>query len=251
MADAVRLSLFQKGADPAAFTLVAFGGAGGLHACAVAEDLNMDRVLFPATASTLSARGILETDIRHDLTEAHLMIADAGAAPVVGGILDRLREKAGRLLDADGIDAGRREIRFAADMRYRGQAWEITTEWPGASADALAEIVARFHALHQQRYAHSAPDEPVEIVALRARAIGVLDHVAAVDDAAPVTAEAGARDIYHGGGWRSVPTLPRAALTAAIDGPLIIEEAYSSIWIQPGWTARPLPGGDIIAERAS
>ncbi len=251
MADAVRLSLFQKGADPAAFTLMAFGGAGGLHACAVAEDLNMDRVLFPATASTLSARGILETDIRHDLTEAHLMIADANAAPVVGGILDRLREKAQKLLNADGIEADRREIHFAADMRYRGQAWEITTEWLDASADGLADIVARFHALHQQRYAHSAPDEPVEIVAIRARAIGLLDHVETADEATPVAAEAGARDIYHGGDWRSVPTLPRAALGVAAEGPLIIEEAYSSICIQPGWTARPLPGGDIIAERAS
>lgn len=251
MADAVRLSLFQKGADPAAFTLMAFGGAGGLHACAVAEDLNMDCVLFPATASTLSARGILETDIRHDLTEARLMIADADAASQVGGILQRLTKKGQALLDADGINPAQREIHFAADMRYRGQAWEITTEWPGASPDTLPDIVDRFHALHQQRYAHSSPNEPVEIVALRARAIGLLDRVETSDEAEKIVSKGSTRRIYHRGTLQDIPTLPRDTLRDAIAGPLIIEEAYSSLWIHEGWVARIQPGGDIIAERTS
>lgn len=256
MADAVRLSLFQKGADPAAFTLMAFGGAGGLHACAVAEDLNVGRVLFPATASTLSARGILETDIRHDLTEAHLMIADAGAAPVLGDIIQRLRTRAQDLLDADGMATAQREIHFAADMRYRGQAWEITTDWPNASScassDTLPALVARFHALHQQRYAHSAPSEPVEIVALRARVIGLLDHVETSDETETAADTGATRRIYHRGAWQNVPTLPRNALgDLAAPGPMIIEEAYSSLWIHAGWTARTVAGGDIMAERAS
>lgn len=252
MADAVRLSLFQKGADPAAFTLMAFGGAGGLHACAVAEDLNMNRVLFPATASTLSARGILETDIRHDLTEARLMIADADAAPALGDIIRRLTTRAQDLLDADGIDTAHRQVHFAADMRYRGQAWEITTEWPDAEPDTLPALVGAFHALHQQRYAHSSPSEPVEIVALRARAIGLLDRIE-TSDATEASATAGStRKIYHHGAWRDVPTLPRHSLgDAGVTGPLIIEEAYSSLWIHTGWTAKTLLGGDIIAERAS
>jgi len=252
MADAVRLSLFQKGADPAAFTLMAFGGAGGLHACAVAEDLNIDRVLFPATASTLSARGILETDIRHDLIEAQLMIADPSAAPALDDIIRRLTAEAQNLLDTDGIKAADREIHFAADMRYRGQAWEITTEWPDASSAALPALVERFHALHQQRYAHSSPSEPVEIVALRARVIGLLDHVEAADETETAAGKGATRRIYHRGVWQDTPTLPRAALgDDAATGPMIIEEAYSSLWIHPGWTARAMAGGDIIAERTS
>lgn len=251
MADAVRLSLFRKGADPAAFTLMAFGGAGGLHACAVAENLNMDRVLFPAMASTLSARGILETDIRHDLTEARLMIADSAAAAVIGDILLRLATRGQALLDADGIEAPRREIHFAADMRYRGQAWEITTEWPAASPDTLSDVVGRFHSLHQQRYAHSSPSEPVEIVAIRARVIGLLDHVETSGEIESAVAQGSTRKLYHRGSWRDIPTLPRAALGDAMSGPLIVEEAYSSLWIHEGWTARALHGGDILAERGS
>ncbi|MEM1298693.1 MAG: hydantoinase/oxoprolinase family protein [Pseudomonadota bacterium] len=247
MADAVRLSLFQKGADPAEFTLMAFGGAGGLHACAVAEDLNIGRVLFPAMASTLSARGILDTDIRHDLTEARLMIADEAAAPVLEGIVGRLTARAHELLDADGIATEARRVHFAADMRYRGQAWEITTDWPVATPETLPALVSRFHAMHQQRYAHASPNEAVEIVALRAKVIGLLDHMETSEERQSSVAEPGKRRVFDNGRWQDVPTVKRAAFTDAT-GPLIVEEEYSSLWIRPGWTARSLPGGDIIAE---
>lgn len=251
MADAVRLSLFEKGADPGAFTLIAFGGAGGLHACAVAQDLNLTRVLFPAMASTLSAGGILETNIRHDLIEARLMIAGPEAGVALGEMIWRLTKRADALLDADGIDRVRRQVHFAADMRYRGQAWEITTDWPDGDPKNLPDLVERFHALHHQRYAHSAPGEPVEIVALRAKVIGLLDHVETHQDFETVDAAGSTRRIFHDGDWREVPILPRDALGAgAIDGPLIVEEAYSSLFIHPGWRVRTLSGGDIIAERA-
>ncbi|MEM9140187.1 MAG: hydantoinase/oxoprolinase family protein [Pseudomonadota bacterium] len=251
MADAVRLSLFQKGADPSAFTLMAFGGAGGLHACAVAEDLNIARVLFPATASTLSARGILETDIRHDLIEARLMIADDSAGPVLKDIVDRLTRRAEALLDADGINAVQRQIQFSADMRYRGQAWEITTPCPDAARDTLSGLLDRFHALHQRRYAHSSPEEAVEIVAVRATVIGLLDHVETSGGAEPVLRGGSTRRIFCSGAWEDVPTLPRNALGEALmPGPMIIEEAYSSLWIHAGWGAKTAEGGDIIAERS-
>jgi N-methylhydantoinase A len=252
MADAVRLSLFQKGADPAAFTLIAFGGAGGLHACTVAEDLNINRVLFPAMASTLSARGILETDIRHDLIETRLMIAGNNAGAVLGEMIERMSARADALLDADMIEASRRKIRFAADMRYRGQAWEITTDWPDADPQTLPALIGRFHDLHHQRYAHNAPDEPVEIVALRAKVFGMLDHAEVRQSTETIDAAGTRRRVFLNGAWQDVNTLPREAVgVAAMQGPMIIEEAYSSLLILQGWRVRVLTGGDIVAERAS
>lgn len=250
MADAVRLSLFQKGADPAAFTLIAFGGAGGLHACAVAEDLNIKQVLFPAMASTLSARGILESDIRHDLVEARLMIAGPEAKQCLSEMHMRLTTQANTLLDKDGIDTADRQIEFAADVRDRGQAWEITTDWPDASASTLPDLIARFHALHHQRYAHSSPGETVEIVALRARALGLLHNVETRQKSDPVAAIGSTRRVYLKGTWQEVQTLPRESLgVSTIPGPLIVEEVYSSLLIHPGWHVRVLAGGDIMAER--
>lgn len=252
MADSVRLSLFQKGADPAAFTLIAFGGAGGLHACAVAEDLNLSRVLFPAMASTLSARGLLETDIRHDLIEARLMIAGKEACPVLGEMIQRLSARAEALLDTDGIEPSQRRVHFAADMRYRGQAWEITTDWPDVGPHTLRGLIGRFHALHRQRYAHNSPDEPVEIVALRAKVFGLLEHAEVRQKIEPIKGAGSTRRIFHDGAWRDVQTVPREAVSeAAMPGPLIIDEAYSSLLIRPGWQVRVLPGRDIFAERVS
>ena len=255
MADAVRLSLFEKGADPSAFVLAAFGGAGGLHACAVAEELDIRNVLFPATASTLSARGILDSDIRHDLIEARLMIADHGALPLLDEILKDLRTRARALLDADGIEPEQQRIEFAADMRYRGQAWEITTPWDlaegGLGQAEFATLIDRFHALHKARYAHNAPDDPVEIVALRAKAIGLLERIATSDDVAAADADRRTtRRVHVDDDWRDVPVRPRDAIGQdPVSGPLMIDEDYATLWIHAGWTVRALANGDLIAMR--
>jgi len=255
MADAARLSLFEKGADPSAFTLAAFGGAGGLHACAVAEELDMQTVLFPATASTLSARGILDSDIRHDLIEARLMIADKDALSSLTKIVGDLRTRAHGLLEADGLQPEKQRIEMSADMRYRGQAWEITTPWELIDDDpdlaALKALVDRFHALHKARYAHNAPDDPVEIVALRVKAIGLLERITTSDRTPLFEADKRTtRRIYLGDDYQDVPTLPRAAIGHdAVSGPLMIDEDYSALWIHAGWTVHALDNGDLIARR--
>lgn len=255
MADAVRLSLFEKGADPQDFVLAAFGGAGGLHACAVAEALDIRQILFPATASTLSAHGILDSDIRHDLIEARLLIAETAAIPDLAAMLDALFERGTGALTADGLSSRNQQIEFAADMRYRGQAWEITVPWPeaenGASPSTLDALTASFHAEHFARYAHSAPGEAVEIVALRARAIGALDRIGRSDLTPDVrTAAPDSRRIYTQDGWTDVSVRPRDTMPLTeVDGPLLIEEAYSSLWIHPGWSVRAMPGGDLLATR--
>lgn len=251
MADAVRLSLFEKGADPTAFALAAFGGAGGLHACDVAEALDIARVVFPASASTLSARGILMSDLRHDLMHSELMLAGPGTLPRLAAILGDLRVQARARLADDGIEEDAGAVEILADMRYRGQAFEITTPWAEADATetGLARLVAAFHRLHQARYAHSAEADPVEIVTLRAKALGLLERTEARTAPAD-SGENGSRDLWRDGAWQPTPVRPRAAIGPdPVAGPLVVDEAYSALWIAPGWTIRALEGGDLIADR--
>jgi N-methylhydantoinase A len=259
MASAVRLSLFEKGADPSDFVLAPFGGAGGLHACAIAEELDISRILFPATASTLSARGILMSDLRHDLSHSELFIADTHAAPPLNEIVGQLRSQAWATLDADDVPTARREVRFFADCRYRGQAYEIVTPWPqltkasSVNAGAVLNLLSEFHSLHQTRYAHSAPDEPVEIVTIRAVAIGALDqpvHTPRDNGAAPGQSPTRTRRIHTRDGWAEIPVLSRDGIGAEPrNGPLLIEEDYSALLIEQGWTIARIDGGNLMATR--
>lgn len=252
MAGAIRLSLFEKGADPSDFALVAFGGAGGLHACEVADGLDIRRVIFPAGASTLSARGILMSDLRHDMMHSELLLVGADIVPRLTAIVDKLRRDGLARLIHDGIEANARSIEISADMRYRGQAFEITTPWEGlddVTTESLARLVAAFHELHHARYAHSAEADPVEIVTIRAKALG---HLERLETAAAIAedGEQSSRKIWSDGAWETTPVLPRARVTTTpISGPLIVDEAYSVLWIAPGWHLKAIGSGDLMAER--
>ncbi|MEM7059479.1 MAG: hydantoinase/oxoprolinase family protein [Pseudomonadota bacterium] len=252
MAGAIRLSLFEKGADPSDFTLAAFGGAGGLHACEVAEELEIRRVIFPTNASTLSARGILMSDLRHDLMHSELLLASTQAVPRLAAIVEQLRQEGQARLAEDGMEASARSIEIFADMRYRGQAFEINTPWADVddvTAESVTDLVATFHKLHQARYAHSAESDPVEIVTVRAKALGLLDRVETSAAIAEDSAQ-GSRRIWWDGAWHTTPVLPRAQITStSLDGPLAVDEAYSVLWIGPGWRVHALDSGDLMAER--
>ena len=111
-------------------------------------------------------------------------------------------------------------------------------------------LLARFHAIHEQRFSYANPDDPVEIVTLRLSAIGRLPEVAVVR--APASAETpgpGRRPLFLGGGWQDVAVHRRAGLTGSIEGPALIEEAYTTVFIGSGWRCAPDAGGDLIAER--
>lgn len=249
MAGAVRLSLFEKGADPRDFALVPFGGAAGLHAIGVAEELDMRRVLFPADASTLSARGILFADIAHDLAETRLLSATEANLPVLGEMATRLREAGDSVLARDGVPDAQRRLELAADMRYCGQAYELLIPWPGAlDAAGLAEAVAGFHAMHLERFAHQDIADTPEIVTLRLTARGLLPKAEAVSQAAgSAAAPKGSRAVDGG----EVPVYAREAVgDAAIAGPMVIEEPYTTLLLPAGWNIRAVGAGHLLAEKA-
>ncbi len=281
MADAIRLSLFEKGADPADFALAPFGGAAGLHACAVASDLGIHRIVFPAHASTLSALGILQADLRHDLSIAALLPADNDSLPELQHAVKQLHSECLAQLKQNGLPEQQQQIEFSCDMRYRGQAFELTTPWPelvnaaGSTAiktideQSLASLIQSFHHIHEQRFTFTAVEDPVEIVSVRARAIGRLgklgqpgppeqpDKIMHSPAAATGTSNnkgAGERKrmLHWGDQQLEVPCINRSSFlefSTSTNGPLIIEEEYTVLLIAAGWCASPLPGGDILCER--
>jgi N-methylhydantoinase A/oxoprolinase/acetone carboxylase beta subunit len=254
---AIRLSLFEKGLDPRDFCLLSFGGAGGLHATDVAAELGMTEVAFPREPGTLSAYGILFSDLTQDIARTRLLRATAANLPAITAVIAELRAEADARLAADGIPPGRRRIVIAADMRYHGQAFELLVPWGEIATPDEAALVALeddFHATHKQRFSYANPGDPVEIVTLRAIATGLLDKPEPGDPpAADRPARKGTRRIFETGAWREVPVWDREAVTAAdvIEGPAVVEETFATHWITRGWTARLGAAGTLLARKES
>lgn len=254
LAAAIKLSLFEKGLDPRRFALMSFGGAGGLHAIEVAAELGMATVVFPRDPSTFSAHGILQSDIVHDLALSRLVPLRAGAAGVIAEVAAALLATGRSLLEADGIADAARDLRLSADLRYRGQAFELMLPLDPLPADdsGLATLCAAFHAMHRERFSFDDPAEAIEIVTLRLSAIGRLGSIA--DTAAPATARAaplGHRPVHFADRWIETPVWPQSGLSGGqtVEGPAVIEQAYTSMLVPPGWRLTVTVSGDLVCTR--
>src|SRR5882672_9293673 len=251
---AIRLSLFEKGVDPREFTMIAFGGAAGLHAVAVADETGIRRVVFPENASTLSAYGILHSDLSHDLVRSRVLDAKPENLDLIESLLEDLVADARARLNADAIPQSDRHIELAADMHYKGQAFELTVPLRSLQLDeaALSVLIGDFHDLHRQFFSYSNPGSAVEIVSLRASAMGRLPKPAAKPpDARDSGQPVGKRKIWLSGGWRDVAVWSRDEVFpgATIEGPAVIEEAYTSVLLVEGWSCRRDKSGHLVARR--
>ena len=254
LASAIRLSLFEKGLDPRTFSLLSFGGAGGLHAIPVADELGIGRVVFPADASTFSASGILQSDIVHDLASSRVLRAEPGTLGAVAQACAALHAQGMALLDQDGIPPDRRRLRLSFDMRYHGQAFELVVPWTAAAPDTttLPALLDAFHALHERRFSYANPGDAVEIVTIRLTATGLLPAIAAAPaPAAPGGPRPPPRRVFIGGAWTDAQVHRRADMPATVTGPALIEEPYTTVFVAPGWTCAPGPGGDLVATRVA
>ncbi len=254
----IRLSLFEKGLDPRDFAMIAFGGAAGLHAVAVAEELGIRRVVFPESAGTLSAYGILHSNLAHDLVRSKVLLATEDNLAVLVAMAESLHREATARLDADAVPEEDRRIELSADMRYKGQAFELmiaaTGPWGAAGLDRamLDKLVQGFHETHCQRFSYANPDAAVEIVSLRASAIGKLPMLRGAvalrttDERPPRP-----RKVWMGGRWREVAARSRCEIAQGVevDGPVLIEEAYTTVLLADGWRCRRHAGGHLLAER--
>jgi N-methylhydantoinase A len=253
MAQAIRLSLFERGLDPGDFALVSFGGAGGLHAAAIAEEAGVGKVVFPRAAGTLSAFGILSSDIVHNLARSRVQELALPAIDWLAIAARELRREADTLLGQDRVAPQRRRFAFALDLRYRGQGYELTVPLPdgGFDADRLAAARERFDVLHEQRFAHADRRSPVEAVALRLTATGELPKPTIAAFAPAGTQAPRERRPVYAGGWAETPVFDRAVIgcAAPVVGPTLIEEDYSTILLPRGWRLAAAATGDLVAER--
>jgi len=235
MAKVLRIVTVERGLDPRRFTLVAFGGGGPLHACALAEELDVERVIVPMHPGCFSARGLLGAQLHLDRS---LSILEC-AAEVDYAALERWfadgEAQARETLAAQGSDAKSITFRREYDARYRGQSFELAIAG-GGGADAVA---ARFHAAHRARYGYDVPAGVVELVNARVTAYGALPSTphpepAAIPDG---TAPAETRSTYLQGAFVDVPVLQRDALFegARVSGPAIVEEYDCTTYVPPNW----------------
>jgi len=242
LAAAIRLSLFEKGLDPRDFAILSFGGAGSIHACAVADELGIRRIVFPSNASTFSAWGILHSDIAHDFSRSRVMPFDDAALVPLQELVRAIRAQGEEQLSADGIPAEKQQYQLAVDLRYKGQAFELTVPWSGDEVDAATLAATRdaFHAAHKQRFSYANPHDIVELVTVRLTAVGRLERGDVEGEDVPSSDVAPRRrHVWIDGATHELPVWKRDALGQGetIDGPAIVEEEYTTVLIGPGWQA--------------
>ena len=254
MARAIRVISVQRGYDPRDYTLVAFGGAGPLHAARLARELEIGRILVPVSPGILCAMGLLLTDLRTDFALTRLTLLDDAAWSVLTDAFQALTARAEAWFDAEGIEPASRRIVRTVDMRYAGQNYEL----PIALQDGAGSLGVAFAAAHRRLYGFAADDEPVQLVTFRLEASAIVPKAtfAAQPYAGPDAAEAitGHRPVWlaETNGFVDCPTYDRSRLRAGneIAGPAVIEQMDATTIVLPGMTARVEPYLNLILEAA-
>ncbi len=257
MAKAIRVISVERGYDPRDYTLVAFGGAGPLHAARLARELDIPRVLVPTIPGILCAYGLLVADLRTDYSRTIVALASADSFDVVNAEFDELCQSAHQWFERERIPHGARRLQRVIDMRYVGQNYELPIELPDRSItpEDLPRILADFNAAHDQSYGYSAEDEPAQFVTLRLEATGLVDKP--VPRRVPAStsldvAIVGRRRAFlpEQDGWGDVPLFDRSRLGAGatILGPAIVEQMDSTTLVLPGQRATTDEFGNLIID---
>jgi N-methylhydantoinase A len=242
MVRALRVVTVERGVDPRRFALMPFGGAGPMHAAAIAEQLGMTTILCPRASGVLSALGLTASDRRRDSARTVMLSGEGLTA-------ERIAEEVGMLIEAAGEGMSGAEPRASFEMRYAGQAFELSV--PGSPKPDPAELAERFAEAHEERYGYRDPEGVVELVNVR------LAMVEPGQQPEPVAAGSGepaesTRPARFGGEWIEATVLrgePPAGLRET--GPLVFELPEATLVLPPGWSAEVDEAGTIVAAKHS
>lgn len=257
MASAMRVVSVEKGHDPRAFTLAIFGGGGPVHGAALADALDIPEVLVPRYPGIHSAAGLIAADNRHDFRRSYLAPVAQADLTYIQEIFDGLAAEGRAQLDREGIAVADQEVQRLAELRYMGQAHEVTLAVPdGPITNAVvAATRARFDEMHKALYNHASPEAPAMFVTLAVRAVGrtpnpTFKRLAAGTDA-PVPVAT--RRVCFGPDdkFPDTPIYDRERLLAGqrIAGPAIVEQMDSTTLIPPGTTAEVDEIGSLILRK--
>lgn len=245
MAEAIRELTIERGLDPRSFVLAFFGGAGGLHAADVADELEITRVVIPALPGSFSAVGMLKGGIRHDIVRSFFRSQD-DAASEIDEALEALRVSAVDVLTEEGIPVDEAFIEFAADVRYVGQEYSMTI--PVAPGADFAAVVDTFQDAYQARYGHSSLGAGIELVTLRCSLGRPFDQRAHTVAQAENHPPLGEQSTYFNGEAVTVPIYHRDGVIE-LEGPALILEKTSTTVVPPGWSVKRLPGNHLMMQK--
>jgi N-methylhydantoinase A len=261
MARAIRVISVQRGHDPHDYTLMAFGGAGPLHAARLAKELEIGRVLVPANPGILCAMGLLLTDLRADFALTKLLAATEASTAGVAEAFATLAERADRWFEHEAIAPAERRLSRTVDMRYHGQNYELSVAVPDGpiSPATMRLLAAGFAAVHRQRYGFAADGDPVQLVTLRVEATGTVRkaELLAYPEAGP---DASGAIVHRRPVWLAetrdfvvTPIYARDSLRPGnrFAGPAIVEQMDATTLVPPGTTARVDAYLNLILEAAS
>lgn len=258
MANAIRGVTIRKGHDPREFTLVAFGGAGPLHAAEVAESLDIPEILVPPHPGITSAMGLLTTDLKYDSIRAEFMLSSSVVLDKLNADFEDLEQLVRAQLRRDGVAESKIKVTRAADCRYVGQGYELRVTVPSGTLDAsrVERVWSEFHKLHGTEYGHSFTGSPVELVAVRVVGVGSMPKIGPIkrSNGTADNPVLGRRDVYFrvAGELKAFSTTyydrDRLAVNARFDGPAVIFQLDSTTVVPPGWTINNDSSGSLILQ---
>jgi N-methylhydantoinase A len=253
MSRAIRAVSTEKGHDLADFALFPYGGAGPLHAIAVAEECDIRRVLVPQEPGTMCARGILMSDLSMDFVKSEISVVDPGSWPEIASRFAAMEESGFAWLEAERVETGRRRFLRVVEARYKGQNHEVQVRLDDeASRVSFESFVAGFRAAHRREYGYDVEDLAIEVVNCRLKVIGVIERpqtrVAEPGNVAPSPTER--REVRFAEGWVDTPVYVRASLGcgARLEGPAVIEEMSSTTVVGPGQRVSVDALGNLVVE---
>ncbi len=245
----------KRGYDPREFAMVAFGGAGPIHAAAIAKELRIPTVIIPPHSGVFSAWGMLMADLRHDLSQTFITgLAEAGEE-TVSAMFDDLESRVRDIFARENLPADAIDMTYRLDLRYLGQEHTLPVSVPSSFSEAAkAEIASAFDEQHLRVYGHNAPEEAKEIVSLKVIGVGnvtkpKLEHIETGDATPAEAARLGSRDVYVGNGhYLPFAIFRRDGLLAGnvIAGPAVIEEVTATAVVEPEQTCTVDPYGNLI-----
>ena len=256
MANAIRTITVRRGIDPRSFALVAYGGAGPMHAADIARLLGIETIIVPRAAGAFSAWGMLQSDLIEDRAETFLVTVSEIDWNQLNDHFAALEEELRTALSQEGVAAEKIQTTRALDIRYAGQGHAITVELSDGvfeEADPLVALRRDFEIAYRATYGHSNPDEAIEAATLRCRAVGrtglnartLLD---ADEDSGPATAGSRTRTVIFDGAGVETTFVHRSAIgsDASLAGPLVVEEETCTTVVPPGFVAKLDGLGNLI-----
>lgn len=257
MAAGIRHVTIERGEDPRGLPLVVAGGAGGVHAAGIAAELGLTRLLVPRDSSILCAAGMLFSDLRHDGVRSCVASLDALEPGRLAGVRDALLDEARALLAGEGVAKEAMAVALSCDVRYVGQHHEIAVPWAAdeAAGGDLAAVAKRFHEAHDALYGYAVPEAALELVNVRAVAIGRTERPP-LPELAPGRAAAARRGtrpawVATDRAFAAVALFDGLALGAGarLDGPAIVELPMTAVVVPPAWRVEVDGHGSFLVER--